>query len=379
MKGKIAIVAVGYNRADSLRRLLRSLAGADYDYSDIPLVISVDHSGDQDVIRTAAAFLWQHGEKKVICHEKRLGLRKHIFSCGDLTEKYGAVMILEDDLYVSPDFYNYAMCALEKYGDHERIAGIALNTRNVLLESPYPFYPLRTGYDIFFQQFTTSWGQVWNSRMWKEFRVWYDRNQELPYNVDVPRVVLGYPESSWAKYFQSYVVAENKYFVFSYESLSTNFGDAGEHFSQSSASCQSPLFYGKQSYRMPEFESGVKYDIYGEPIGLGKYLGVEEEELTCDLWGRKQPGSYKRYLLTCQEKSFDVIKKFSMNMKPMELNIICQISGSGIYLYDTKKTAASNDKPKNVDVQYLEYGYGIINGRDLIRWSLRRLRDKLIK
>lgn len=33
-----------------------------------------------------------------------------------MTEKYGAVMILEDDLFVSPDFYNYAMQALERYG-----------------------------------------------------------------------------------------------------------------------------------------------------------------------------------------------------------------------------------------------------------------------
>ena len=111
MEAKITLVVVGYNRADALRRVLRSLEKADYIYSDVRLVISLDYSGKEDVIQTAEGFVWKYGEKIVLRRPKRLGLRRHIISCGDLTEKYGAVMILEDDLYVSPDFYNYsAVC-----------------------------------------------------------------------------------------------------------------------------------------------------------------------------------------------------------------------------------------------------------------------------
>ena len=88
-------------------------------------------------------------------------------------------MILEDDLYVSPDYYNYAMKALEKYGDHPKIAGISLNTKRELLESPYPFFPRHTGYDVYFQQFASSWGQVWNRRMWTDFKEWYDQHPTL--------------------------------------------------------------------------------------------------------------------------------------------------------------------------------------------------------
>ena len=90
----------------------------------------------------------KYGEKIVLCHPERLGLRRHIISCGDLTEKYGAVMILEDDLYVSPDFYNYAMRALDKYGEHPQIAGIALSTKRELLESTFPFF--RFGMDMMY-------------------------------------------------------------------------------------------------------------------------------------------------------------------------------------------------------------------------------------
>ncbi len=378
MEAKITLVVVGYNRADALRRVLRSLEKADYIYSDVRLVISLDYSGKEDVIQTAEGFVWKYGEKIVLRHPKRLGLRRHIISCGDLTEKYGAVMILEDDLYVSPDFYNYSMKALEKYGDHPKIAGIALNTKRELLESAYPFFPLQRGDDIFFQQFATSWGQVWNEKMWKGFRAWYDTHQQLPRHREVPEVVLNYPDTSWAKFYQTYIVDTGKYFVYSYHSLTTNFGDAGQHFGTASSSSQSVLFYGRQDYRMPEFEEGVKYDIYGEPAGLGRHLGVPEEEFTCDMWGRKRQEAYRRYVLSSRRLPYQVMKSFGLRMKPMELNIMEQIEGDGLFLYDTGTAlAVKEETQKQNGLRLLEYSYGILNGRDLLDWALERMRQKI--
>ena len=356
-EGIIAIIVVGYNRPDSLERILQSLARADYDYTDIPLRISIDHSGNEEVVRIANMFEWEYGEKEVVYHPERLGLRRHIISCGDLTEEYGAVMILEDDLYVSPDYYNYAIQALEKYGDCPWIAGISLNTRKELL-------------------FASSWGQVWNRRMWKDFKAWYEQNQVLPASVKVPQTILHYPETSWAKYYQTYVAEKEKYYVFSYDSLTTNFGDAGEHFNHASSAFQSVLFYGTKEYRMPDFTEGVKYDIYGEPVGLGKYLDIPEEELTCDFWGRKQEASYRRYLLTCCKRPYRPLRRFSMCMKPMELNIINHINGEDITLYDTSEKIPDYKPDKKERLRFLEYGYGVINGRDLMKWALDRLLQK---
>lgn len=377
MDGKIALVVVGYNRPDSIRRILKSLAEAQYDYENIQLVVSIDHSGNEEVVQVAEDFEWKYGPKRVWYRPERLGLRKHIISCGDLTEEYGAVMILEDDLLVSPDFYNYAMQALEKYGEHPKIAGIGLNSRKELLESPYPFYPLHRGDDVYFQQFATSWGQVWNRRMWSDFKVWYEAHQELPQNPEVPLTILRYPETSWAKFYQSYVVAEQKFYVFSYESLTTNFGDAGEHFNHSSSAFQSVLFYGKKEYRMPEFEDGVKYDIYGEPLGMGQYLGIPEEELTCDFWGRKQEASYRKYLLTCCRRPFKAVRQFSMCMKPMELNVMKEIPGKELTLYDTTEADPAFKPDKQDRIRLFEYGYGVINGRDLMKWAIERMKQKL--
>lgn len=378
MEAKITLIVVGYNRADSIRRILHSLSRADYSYTNVRLVISLDQSGNDEVRREAEDFEWEYGDKIVICHPERLGLRRHIISCGDLTEKYHAVMILEDDLYVSPDFYNYAMRALERYGEHPKIAGIALSTKRELLESSYPFFPLRNGYDIFFQQFATSWGQVWNKRMWQEFRDWYDRHLNLPWHKDVPESVLNYPETSWAKFYQTYIVDTGKYFVYSYDSLTTNFGDAGQHFDSGSSSAQSVLFYGRRDYRMPEFEEGVKYDIYGEPVGLGQYLGVPDEALTCDMWGRKRKEAYRRYVLSCRHLPYKVLNTFGMQMKPMELNVIEQIPGDGLLLYDTGLAAETREESsERVHIRLLEYGYGVLDGRDLLRWTLQRIRRKI--
>lgn len=378
MQGKITLVVVGYNRADAIQRILHSLARADYKYTDIRLVVSIDHSGKEEVVRVAEDFEWKYGEKIVIYHSKRLGLKNHIISCGDLTRKYGAVMVLEDDLYVSPDYYNYAMKALEKYGDVPEIAGIALNTKRELLESSYPFFPRHTGFDIYFQQFATSWGQVWNKRMWNGFREWFDQNQDLPYHKDVLLEVLNYPNTSWAKYYQTYIVSTGKYFVYSYDSLTTNFGDAGQHFEDASSTVQSILFYGKKDYCMPEFRDGVKYDIYGEPVGLGEKLGIPEEELTCDMWGRKQEAAYRRYVLSSRCLPYKVLQSFGMQMKPMELNVLEQIPGRDLLLYDTGQPEEKGMRDRKKEhLRLLEYGYGVLDGRDLLWWGMMRVRRKL--
>ena len=80
-KSKIAIVAVGYNRLYSMMRLLSSLDKACYKTNDVPLVISIDASGDEELYSYVKEYKWRHGEKYVIIHTKRMGLKNHIFSC----------------------------------------------------------------------------------------------------------------------------------------------------------------------------------------------------------------------------------------------------------------------------------------------------------
>ena len=125
---KPAIVVVAYNRPAALRRLLGSLAGVQGAVA-VPLVISIDAGGEYfaDVLAVAQQFRWPFGEKRIIEQERPLGLINHVFACGDLVDEYGSIILLEDDLFVSPQAYRYATAALDFYDYDPRVAGISLN------------------------------------------------------------------------------------------------------------------------------------------------------------------------------------------------------------------------------------------------------------
>ena len=121
-----AIVIVTYNRELSLKRLLESIKNAKYTEKNITLIISIDYSNKQSVIKNIAEeFEWPYGNKIIRTYKENQGLKKHVLSCGDLTDEYEGVIILEDDLYVAEDYYSYAKAALNFYENNEKIAGIA--------------------------------------------------------------------------------------------------------------------------------------------------------------------------------------------------------------------------------------------------------------
>ena len=146
-----AIVVVAFNRPRSLKRILDSIRRADYTgYADIPLVISIDQSEDPAVRDVASSTPWDHGPKRVIVHDRHLGLRKHILACGDLSKEYGAVIVLEDDLAVSPAFYDYSVQAVEAYQKEASVGGISLYSYEFNEYADMKFIAIDDGYDNYY-------------------------------------------------------------------------------------------------------------------------------------------------------------------------------------------------------------------------------------
>ena len=239
-KANPAIVAVAFNRPLSISRLLDSLTKADYQATSVPLVISVDFSDSdngEQVRKIAESFVWPFGEKELIFHDRNLGLRKHILSCGDLTEKYGSVIVFEDDLSVSPCFHNYASAALDFTADQSNVAGVSLYHYRTHFLKRLPFIPLYDGHENYYLQNPSSVGQAWSREQWNGFRSWYDTklkvdaslNEKLPDNLPIHPRVANWPESSWLKFFIWYMVEQQKYFLFPRVSYSTNHHDVGTH------------------------------------------------------------------------------------------------------------------------------------------------------
>ena len=159
--GKYAIVAIGYNRADSMQRLLNSLSKVEYDGDDVSIIISIDNSGTDFVEKCADKFVWDFGEKIVKTYPERLGLRNHILSCGNFLKDYDAMAVFEDDIVVAPGFYMYMKETVAKYESDDRIAGISLYNHLWNVNAKLPFQPQCSPYDVYFLQFAQSWGQIW--------------------------------------------------------------------------------------------------------------------------------------------------------------------------------------------------------------------------
>ena len=342
-KSRIAIVSVGYNRLKSQKRQLEALVSADYSqYDSVPIVISIDCSGDEELYDYVRNFKWPHGDKYVLIREKRLGLKEHILACGDLTQYFKGIILLEDDLYVSKDFYNYTIQMNNEYGDCDKICSIALYSNEMNGYCWLPLTRLHSAADVFACQAVSTWGEFWNTRMWTEFREWLDKTDIQWDELDMPQQIKDWTKA-WSKFFDAYMVKEDKYSIFPYTSLTTNFSDAGEHGDANNTIVQVSLQYGNKQYQTLPFNQLVKYDIYSNNIGLADALGLKIDDVCLDLYGVRPNDFKKRYYLSVRQLPYKVVNSFGLFMRPQELNVIEKIQGNDIFLYDT---TISSSKPK---------------------------------
>lgn len=362
-KNNNALVVVGYNRPLSLKRILTSLTNAYYS-EPVTLILSIDKSGNEEVYQLAENFEWQYGKKYVVIQEKRRGLKEHIYRCGDLSQYFKSVTILEDDLYVSPFFYQYIKQTVEKYGDDDNIAGISLyrNEYNGYNQLPLTF--LNIGHDVFAYQSTSTWGETFTWQMWSKFRKWLGEWNGDFDKVDMYQTIKNW-ERAWSKYFEAYLVLNNKYFIYPYISVSTNNNDAGEHVSTSEINntWQTELLYGERNFILPDFDQLMKYDTYAQCEKLKELLGIEN--LAIDLNGNRENVKDVRYLLSIRHQNTKIIRSYGLRFRPIELNIILNTSGKDIYLYDQSEYE-KNTFDRSVDTMLTEF-------------YLREFNEKMIK
>ncbi len=358
---KIAIVAVAYNRVDSLKRLLSSLESANYYGDKVDLIISVDKSNTDVVENFSDSYKWEHGSKIVDKHSSNLGLRNHMLSLGKWFDKYDALVILEDDIIVCPNFFSYTKQTVNKYHTCSDIAGISLYGFSINYHKGVPFSPIKDEYDIYFMKCAMSWGEVWLKDSWKRFYSWYLENKDFSEDPSLPRSLFGWGEKSWLKYHTRFCIENNLYFVHPYVSLSTNFSEAGVHQNRSGSTVhQVEMQFGeKKEYLLPEYKNeGQYYDGFFENEALYKHLGLSKEELCVDLYSEKSNKPHKRYWLTTTSQNYKIVKSFGLNYRPIEVNVIFNNPGDEIYLYDTSII----QKNPLVDTRtYLLYPYHLRN------------------
>lgn len=373
-KNKLAIVVVGYNRIDSIKRILKSLDNAVYP-CDVPLVISIDASGCQPLYDYVESFKWDHGEKYVLIKEKRLGLRDHIISCGDLTKYFRGVIILEDDIFVSPYFYNYTLACVDKYDSDDRVSGISLY--RPAMDGNLPIDYVQDGKDTFAYQNVESWGECWTERMWKQFREWYNDTPDHDFSkVDMPEYMKNW-KKAWSKYYMAFQIETGRYFIYPSVSHTTCFSEAGEHGFASTIG-QTVLLSGEKEYVLKTFEKLTKYDIYGTNHDVYEWMKMTEEELCVDFNGTNSNNKHCRYILSPYNYPYKVVKEFALSLRPIELNVKYDLLGKGLYLYDTE-----NDNDRTVGKEYTTilayYHIRQFNIRSLYKYIYSYTKESLLR
>lgn len=354
---KIAIVVVGYNRLESIKRVLASLTEAHYPSEDIPLVLSIDCSGDEKLYQYVRDFNWQHGRKFVNIQQERLGLKKHIFQCCGLSKYFRGVIILEDDSYVAPFFYFFASDAVDKYGDDELICGISLYFSQNNEYVNIPFLPYNNGSDVFLLQDVQTRGECFTYSQWRKFEEWLPKNENRDYSdVYMPESIKGWSRA-WSKYFYAYMVESGTYFVYPYVSFVTNMGAVGEHSNSVLNIVQVPLEWGLKKYVMPDRGKLSRYDAFYCNEVLYEKLQLSPKDLCIDYYGFNPNIQHRRFVLSYKLLPYETVRSFGLHVYPLELNVLMDIQGEGLYLYDTAKQCKKKGRINYVYAAYIYCKY----------------------
>ena len=334
------IIVPAYNRPKLLQRLLRSLLTSDYP-PDVRLVIVIDAGGRYQtaVEKIANVCQWPHGEKRVIVHERNLGLIGNIFFCGDLTQTYGNIILLEDDLYVSPQFYRFTQAAMQSFSHDARIAEISLNSLAFNGYTKHFFAPLLDGADTFLMQVSWYQGQAYSAEMWRNFQTWRKRptrTQPLHDSFDQ------FDAQEWFPIKMRYLVETDRYYVFPRESLTTNFGDVGIHFSKRTNLFHRPLLQQPRTYHFKSLDEALAvYDSFQELQSdqlaaacqaRQQLLPRHPSDLTLDLYGTRSLANMPTPLVITTRPSRRPLQSWGLLAHSMEANIIENVAGNEIVL-----------------------------------------------
>lgn len=323
------LVVVAYNRPDSLSRLLNSLKKAAYPQSSVRIIISIDYSGNSDVVKVAKSFNWLYGPKDVIEHPKHLGLKNHILYCGSLSQTFGSVIILEDDLMVSTQFYRYAMSAKSFYSEDSSVAGISLYRYYFTEHYLYPFFPIRDGSDVHFIQMASSWGQLFTDKQWTQFYSWYAENPNL--SELAPAYIHQYwSDDSWKKHYVDYLINNDKFFVFPNESYTTNFHEYGSN-SKHIGLFQVEMATAEAKPKYVSLQNSLSvYDGYFEllPNILKRHANdLRQMDLATDLYGTKPLDRIESRYLLSSKKCLNPIISFAFDLPSPIQNVFHGLKG----------------------------------------------------
>ncbi len=159
------ILLLAYNRPQHMAETLRTLAANElaaesqlFVYSDAPR--TADDAAAVDTVRRQLAEVTGFLHVTVVERNENKGLARNVIDgVTALTERFGRVIVVEDDLVLAPHFLRFMNDALETYKDEPRVGHI--QACDFTQDASLP--------DTFLIRWTGSWGWATWQRAWKMF------------------------------------------------------------------------------------------------------------------------------------------------------------------------------------------------------------------
>lgn len=227
-----------YKRPEHTRKTLESLM-ANAEFSDSPLYVFCDGAKsekDLPLVRETRELIhsYELDNATIIEREENMGLANSIITgVTELCDKYGRVIVVEDDLVVSPYFLKYMNTALDIYEEYDKVMHI----------SGYMFPVKGQLPDTFFYRATSCWGWGTWKRAWDKFEPdthtllarFKDKNKRWEFDIHGSTkyyLMLKYQaRNSWAIRWYASVFLNNGLCLHPGKSLVNNIGhdDSGAH------------------------------------------------------------------------------------------------------------------------------------------------------
>ncbi|PKA27065.1 methyltransferase, TIGR04325 family [Leptospira meyeri] len=237
------IIIFVYNRPDHTKRVIDSLI-ANEEASESDLIIYSDfakaetHLMKVNEVRSYLKEIKGFKSVRIVERTENYGLAKSIISgVSEVIEQSGSVIVLEDDILVSPYFLRFMNSGLEKYKEEEKVASIHGYS-----------YPIDTNGldDTFFIRGADCWGWATWRRAWQYFEpdgeklrdqliredlvARFDYDYTYPFFQMLTDQILG-RNNSWAIRWHASIFLKNKLTLYPKESLILNIGldNSGTH------------------------------------------------------------------------------------------------------------------------------------------------------
>jgi hypothetical protein len=165
-RSAVSIAIFAYRRLGHLQRTVESLR-ANPEAAHLPLIVYCDAARDPaqrpavDAVRAYARAITGFASLEVAERETNLGLAQSII--GGVTavlERHERVIVVEDDLLLSPHFLRYMLDGLDRYAEDAQVASIHGYVYPVT--DPLP--------ETFFLKGADCWGWATWRRAWQHFR-----------------------------------------------------------------------------------------------------------------------------------------------------------------------------------------------------------------